>query len=199
VGSCTCSVDDDGPGMATEDLGHVFDPFFSKKDRPDASGLGMFISYSIVQNHGGEIAVDSRPGEGFRVHIVLPVATERRAQSEPRRDCGAGAARGLRPAPANRAHAIQRLDHGPPRRTPVADHAVNAIVSAVAVGDAQAGPSSGAFVEIRRGRTSAACDDRRRQMGEPREVVVAVAFAVLEVETCRGAQVLLQRERSAGW
>jgi signal transduction histidine kinase len=67
-------VDDDGPGMATEDLGHVFDPFFSKKDRPDASGLGMFICYSIVQNHGGEITVDSRPGEGFRVRLTLPAA-----------------------------------------------------------------------------------------------------------------------------
>lgn len=67
-------VDDDGPGMPTEDLGRVFDPFFSKKDRPDASGLGMFICYSIVQNHGGEITVDSRPGEGFRVRLTLPAA-----------------------------------------------------------------------------------------------------------------------------
>ena len=67
-------VDDDGPGMDPQDLGSVFDPFFTKKERPDASGLGMFISYSIVQSHGGEITADSRPGEGFRVHIVLPQA-----------------------------------------------------------------------------------------------------------------------------
>ena len=67
-------VDDDGPGMEPALLGRVFDPFFSKKDRPDASGLGMFICYSIVQNHGGEITVDSRPGEGFHVHVVLPAA-----------------------------------------------------------------------------------------------------------------------------
>jgi signal transduction histidine kinase len=65
-------VDDDGPGMDPQDLPRVFDPFFSKKERPDASGLGMFISYSIVRNHGGEITVDSRLGEGFKVHIVLP-------------------------------------------------------------------------------------------------------------------------------
>src|SRR5262249_8767760 len=39
-------VEDDGPGMETKDLARVMDPFFSKKDRPDASGLGMFISYS---------------------------------------------------------------------------------------------------------------------------------------------------------
>ena len=67
-------VDDDGPGMDPALLGRVFDPFFSKKERPDASGLGMFICYSIVQNHGGEIGVDSRPGAGFHVRIVLPAA-----------------------------------------------------------------------------------------------------------------------------
>jgi signal transduction histidine kinase len=67
-------VDDDGPGMDPALLGRVFDPFFSEKDRPDASGLGMFICYSIVQNHGGEITVDSRPGGGFHVRIVLPAA-----------------------------------------------------------------------------------------------------------------------------
>ena len=67
-------VEDDGPGMDPQYLGSVFDPFFTKKERPDASGLGMFISYSIVQNHGGEMRVDSAPGQGFRVHIVLPAA-----------------------------------------------------------------------------------------------------------------------------
>ena len=73
-GRVLLQVDDDGPGMDPALLGRVFDPFFSSKARPDASGLGMFICYSIVQNHGGEIAVDSRPGEGFRVRIALPAA-----------------------------------------------------------------------------------------------------------------------------
>ncbi len=68
------TVDDNGPGIASELLPRVFDPFFSKKDRPDASGLGLFICYSIVQNHGGEIAVDSRPGEGFHVTLRLPMS-----------------------------------------------------------------------------------------------------------------------------
>lgn len=72
--SVRLDVVDDGPGMDPALLGRVFDPFFSKKDRPDASGLGMFICYSIVQNHGGEITVDSRPGAGFAVHIALPIA-----------------------------------------------------------------------------------------------------------------------------
>jgi signal transduction histidine kinase len=65
-------VEDNGPGMPNEDLDRVMDPFFSGKGRPDASGLGMFISYSIVRNHGGSLSVDSAPGAGFRVTIVLP-------------------------------------------------------------------------------------------------------------------------------
>lgn len=70
-------VVDDGPGMDEKDLGRVMDPFFTKKERPDASGLGMFISYSIVRNHGGTMAVDSRPGHGFAVVLHLPLAQKR--------------------------------------------------------------------------------------------------------------------------
>jgi len=71
-GKVCLRVQDDGPGMGAEDIGRVFDPFFTSKGRPDASGLGLFICYSIVQNHGGEMTVDSRLGEGFTVEIVLP-------------------------------------------------------------------------------------------------------------------------------
>lgn len=67
-------VEDNGPGMARTDLGRVFDPFFSAKGKADATGLGMFISYSIVANHGGTIELDSDVGQGFRVRILLPVA-----------------------------------------------------------------------------------------------------------------------------
>lgn len=74
AGKVHVRVDDDGPGMDPADLPRVFDPFFTKKERPDASGLGMFISYSIVHNHGGEMSVDSQKGAGFHVHIVLPAA-----------------------------------------------------------------------------------------------------------------------------
>ncbi|MCB9876025.1 MAG: HAMP domain-containing protein [Planctomycetes bacterium] len=70
-GRVRVDVADDGPGMAEEDLSRVFDPFFSRKDRPDASGLGMFISYSIVQNHGGTMRVESSPGRGFRTILEL--------------------------------------------------------------------------------------------------------------------------------
>lgn len=73
-GSIRITVADDGPGMDPADVPRVFDPFFTKKERPDASGLGLFICYSIVQSHGGEILVETQPGRGFRVLVTLPTA-----------------------------------------------------------------------------------------------------------------------------
>jgi signal transduction histidine kinase len=75
-------VADDGPGLGVEDVARVMDPFFSAKGQADASGLGMFISYSIVLNHGGEMEVDSAPGEGFRVRIRMPVGASDAAPSD---------------------------------------------------------------------------------------------------------------------
>ncbi len=73
-GRIRIEVGDNGPGMAAEDLQYVVNPFFSDKRRPDASGLGMFISYSIIENHGGEMELESAPGKGFRVFITMPSA-----------------------------------------------------------------------------------------------------------------------------
>lgn len=73
-GRVLVEVIDDGPGMDPADVARAMDPFFSRKERPDASGLGLFICYSIVRNHGGEIAVESEPGKGFRVRLELPAA-----------------------------------------------------------------------------------------------------------------------------
>ncbi len=66
-------IEDNGPGCTKETLARVLDPFFSDKGRPDATGLGLVISYSIVRNHGGDLTVDSAPGRGFCVHLRLPV------------------------------------------------------------------------------------------------------------------------------
>ena len=74
AGVVECVVTDNGPGAEAEVLARVLDPFFSGKSDPQSSGLGMFISYSIVRNHGGSLSIDSAPGEGFRVTIRLPVA-----------------------------------------------------------------------------------------------------------------------------
>ena len=72
-GWMTIDVVDNGPGMDEDKLPRVMDPFFSAKGRPDSSGLGMFISHQIIENHGGSLEVESKPGEGFRVIIRMPI------------------------------------------------------------------------------------------------------------------------------
>jgi len=60
---------DTGAGMSPEQLERAFDPFYTTK--PDGTGLGLPISYSIVKSHGGEMDIESRPGEGTTVKIEL--------------------------------------------------------------------------------------------------------------------------------
>ncbi len=76
-GKVWISVADTGVGIAAEDLEHIFEPFFSTKTgAPGASGVGLGLSMvkSIIEDHGGEIVVDSRPGRGSTFTIILPPA-----------------------------------------------------------------------------------------------------------------------------
>lgn len=65
-------VEDQGAGIAEEDLGNVFDPFFTTKDVGQGTGLGLSITYGIVREHGGWIDVTSTVGEGSRFTVYLP-------------------------------------------------------------------------------------------------------------------------------
>ena len=71
-GRLALEVSDDGAGIAEEDLGKIFDPFFTTKPRGRGTGLGLSLSYQIVQEHMGEIVVESRPGHGSVFTIDLP-------------------------------------------------------------------------------------------------------------------------------
>ncbi len=64
------SVTDSGPGIDREAVPKIFDPFFSTKDK--GSGLGLSVSYSIIQRHGGLIDVQSEPDTGTTFRIFLP-------------------------------------------------------------------------------------------------------------------------------
>jgi len=66
-------VADNGCGIAPENLPHLFDPFFTTRDVREGSGLGLWISHSIVTAHGGRIEVDSQPGQGSCFRVFLPV------------------------------------------------------------------------------------------------------------------------------
>ncbi|MFC5701993.1 ATP-binding protein [Cohnella faecalis] len=64
------SIRDNGKGMERTTLNRLFDPFFTTKD--DGTGLGLSVSYRIINNHGGIIHVDSVPNEGTEFMIYLP-------------------------------------------------------------------------------------------------------------------------------
>ncbi|WP_342378736.1 HAMP domain-containing histidine kinase [Myxococcus stipitatus] len=65
-------VEDEGPGIAPDILGHVFEPFFTTKDVGEGTGLGLSVSYGLVRDHGGWIAVRSELGRGSCFSIYLP-------------------------------------------------------------------------------------------------------------------------------
>ncbi len=65
---------DTGIGIPSENLKKIFDPFFTTKAVGKGTGLGLYISYGIVEKHKGTLSVESKPGEGSTFTIKLPVA-----------------------------------------------------------------------------------------------------------------------------
>ncbi len=68
------NIEDTGSGMSPELLNRIFETYFSTK--PSGTGLGLPISKKIIEDHGGELCVASRPGKGTTVTIVLPLVPE---------------------------------------------------------------------------------------------------------------------------
>ena len=66
------SVMDTGIGIPKDNQGKIFDPFFTTKG-PLGVGLGLSVSYGIVERHGGRINFDSQPGEGTTFRVYLPL------------------------------------------------------------------------------------------------------------------------------
>lgn len=67
------AIRDNGPGIPEENLKHIFDPFFTTKSTGKGTGLGLYVSYGIIQEHGGTIDVHSEPGKGTTFSIQLPL------------------------------------------------------------------------------------------------------------------------------
>jgi signal transduction histidine kinase len=65
-------VSDTGSGMSAETLRHIFEPLFTTKKT--GTGLGLAVTHQVVQQHGGEIFVESQPGAGTTFHIFIPRA-----------------------------------------------------------------------------------------------------------------------------
>ncbi|XLZ71335.1 HAMP domain-containing sensor histidine kinase [Massilia sp. SR12] len=69
------TVRDNGPGIAADNIGRVFEPFFTTREVGQGLGLGLSICYSVIQRHGGLLAVESVPGEWTQFTFDLPRVT----------------------------------------------------------------------------------------------------------------------------
>jgi signal transduction histidine kinase len=110
------SVEDAGPGIAPDELAHIFDRFAtgSGADGHRGTGLGLSLVLAIIRGHGGEVRVHSAPGEGSRFEMFLPVQI-------PPVDGPPGAAPGLfAPAlPGTRPEPAEPLEIGTPAAGPL--------------------------------------------------------------------------------
>jgi two-component system NtrC family sensor kinase len=66
------SIADTGVGIPPDALEHVFEPFYSTKDRQEGVGLGLAVVHGIMQRHGGRIEVESEVNRGTTFHLILP-------------------------------------------------------------------------------------------------------------------------------
>ncbi len=74
--SVMVSIEDDGCGIEPDVIDRIFDPFFTTKPVGEGTGLGLGIAHEIVRKHGGEIAIDSKPGRGTIFSVRLPIRAD---------------------------------------------------------------------------------------------------------------------------
>ena len=77
------SVQDNGPGIPEELRHHLFDPFVTTKEAGRGSGLGLVVAHGIAVDHGGDIEVESEPGEGAVFRVYLPQVAAPAVEEEP--------------------------------------------------------------------------------------------------------------------
>ena len=73
-GVMTIRFEDNGPGIAAQDLDKIFDPFYTTKEPGKGTGLGLSVSYRILEELGGRIRAESSPGKGTAIAVDIPVA-----------------------------------------------------------------------------------------------------------------------------
>ena len=82
-GAVVLTVSDNGEGILPENLAKIFDPFFTTKSEGKGVGLGLAVSYGIIQAHGGEIEVKSAVGQGTTFTVSLPLEQPAQAGEPP--------------------------------------------------------------------------------------------------------------------
>jgi len=80
------TIEDTGQGISEEHLGRIFDPFFTTKNQElngiAGTGLGLSVSYGIIENHGGQILVQSSVGHGTVFTVELPISSLQHTEAD---------------------------------------------------------------------------------------------------------------------
>ena len=80
-GEAVVEVADTGSGISPEVLSRIYDPFFTTKVPGQGTGLGLSVTYGVVQEHQGAIECDSNPGQGTCFTLTLPLTTPSRERA----------------------------------------------------------------------------------------------------------------------
>ena len=83
AGMAVIAVEDTGVGIPEEDLGKIFDPFYTTKEVGKGTGLGLSIVFWIIEKHKGSIVAEKNPGKGARFVIRLPLHAQPQASFRP--------------------------------------------------------------------------------------------------------------------
>ncbi|HUL73481.1 MAG TPA: ATP-binding protein [Vicinamibacterales bacterium] len=82
--SAIIEVADTGVGIPVDHIGRIYDPFFTTKPEGRGTGLGLSVTYGIVQEHGGTLTCESQLGQGTRFRLVLPLMDQPTAEAATR-------------------------------------------------------------------------------------------------------------------
>jgi len=72
-GMAVIEVADEGVGIPPENMHQIMNPFFTTKRDRGGTGLGLSVSLSLVKDHGGNLQIESEPGKGTRITVLIPV------------------------------------------------------------------------------------------------------------------------------
>ena len=78
-GEVVIEVSDTGAGIPAEKLSRIYDPFFTTKGVGQGTGLGLSVTYGVVQEHHGKIECESEPDHGTSFTLTFPMASSERA------------------------------------------------------------------------------------------------------------------------
>ncbi len=80
--SIKVEISDNGVGIAHEDIPHIFEPFFSAKEKVSGIGLGLAIVHGIIQSHNGKVDVSSEPGKGTVIAMTFPLISDHQGSNK---------------------------------------------------------------------------------------------------------------------